>query len=73
MKKRKKFLTSYDYAQGGIWLYIEADSPVQITKTYRDLTVHKVPPPWWSASTEEAAQSLLSDPFWNQWLSNLKR
>ncbi len=21
-----KFLTSYDYAQGGIWLYIEADS-----------------------------------------------
>jgi hypothetical protein len=31
-----KFLTSYDYAQGGIWLYIEADSPTQITETYRD-------------------------------------
>jgi len=68
-----KFLTSYDYAQGGIWLYIDADSPTQITETYRDLTVYRVPPPWWTASMDEAAQSLLGDPFWNHWLSNLKR
>jgi hypothetical protein len=68
-----KFLTSYDYGQGGIWLYIEAKSPTQITETYRDLTVHQAPPPWWTASMEEAARSLLDDPFWNQWLSNLKR
>ena len=68
-----KFLTSYDYGQGGIWLYIEAKSPAQITETYRDLTVFEAPPPWWTASMEEAAQSLLGDPFWNQWLSNLKR
>jgi hypothetical protein len=69
----RKFLTSYDYAQGGIWLYIEAQSPTQIERTYRDLTVHKVPPPWWTADLDQAAQSLLRDPFWNQWLSNLKR
>jgi hypothetical protein len=69
----RKFLTSYDYAQGGIWLYIEAKSPTQINRTYRDLTVHKVPPPWWTASMDQAAQSLLGEPFWNDWLSNLKR
>jgi hypothetical protein len=68
-----KFLTSYDYAQGGIWLYIDAKSPTQINQTYRDLTVHKVPPAWWTASMDQAAQSLLHDPFWNHWLSNLKR
>jgi hypothetical protein len=68
-----KFLASYDYGQGGIWLYIEAESSRQITETYRDLTVHPVPPPWWSASLDQAAQSLLGDPFWNHWLSNLKR
>jgi hypothetical protein len=69
----KKFLASYDYGQGGVWLYIEAKSPTQITETYRDLTVHKVPPPWWTDNMDQDAQSLLSDPFWNQWLSKLKR
>lgn len=68
-----KFLTSYDYGQGGIWLYIEAASPTQISETYRDLTVYKVPPPWWTANMDQDAQSLLGDPFWNHWLSNLKR
>jgi hypothetical protein len=68
-----KFLVTYDYGQNGIWLYIEAESPKQITETYRDLTVHKVPPPWWTANMEQEAQSLLGDPFWNNWLSNLKR
>jgi len=41
-----------------------------MTKTYRDLTVYQVPPPWWTASMDEAAQSLLGD--LNDWLSNLK-
>lgn len=50
---RQPFLTIYDYGTGGMWQYITADSPDQITAKYPRLKVFVVPPDWWSADDEE--------------------
>ncbi len=69
-----EFLTCYDYGQGGIWLYIEAEHPSQITEIYRDLIVFETPPSWWTEEYELAARKHRStDPQWREWLNQFKR
>ncbi len=71
----RAFLVCYDYGQGGIWLYLQADNPAEITNTYRDLIVFETPPPFWNDELEGAARK--NDPttsaFWAEWLSKFKR
>jgi len=44
---RQRFLTVYDYGTGGVWQWIIAESPEQITAKYPQLTVLKEMPTWW--------------------------
>ncbi|QBY05375.1 hypothetical protein E2K93_13755 [Thalassotalea sp. HSM 43] len=41
-----KFLTCYDYGNGGIWRFIVADSARQIVTQYPELMVVDSPPQW---------------------------
>jgi hypothetical protein len=67
-----KYLTCYDYGQGGIWLYVEGDSPSQIRGTYRDLTVFEIPPPWWTDELDREVRPQ-EGPFWENWLAQFRR
>jgi hypothetical protein len=42
---KRAFLTVYDYGQGGVWLFLLAESEEQIRDRYPDLQVVDVPPP----------------------------
>lgn len=42
----KKFLTVYDYGQGGIWYYINASSKKEITNVFPELEVVDREPDW---------------------------
>lgn len=47
---RRRFLTVYDYGQGGIWQYIHADRADQITAKYPALKIVEIEPAWLSAA-----------------------
>jgi hypothetical protein len=40
------YLTVYDYGTGGIWVYIRAETPDQITAKFRDVVVYETKPDW---------------------------
>ena len=42
---KRPFLTVYDYGQGGVWLYLLAESEEQIRGRYPDLQIVEKPPP----------------------------
>jgi hypothetical protein len=42
---KRPFLTVYDYGQGGVWLFLLAESEDQIRERYPDLRIVEVPPP----------------------------
>jgi len=42
---KKRYLVCHDYGQGGLWAYVYAASPEEITAKF-DLKVITVPPPW---------------------------
>ena len=70
----RAYLTCYDYGQGGVWIYIDANSPSEITDSYPDLIVFEVPPAWWNEEMEKQTRKHnVSDTFWQEWLSKLKR
>ena len=49
------FLCCYDYGMGGIWLYIHARKPEEITAKYSELKVVQDRPPWMTADDEPGA------------------
>jgi hypothetical protein len=67
------FLSCYDYGQGGIWLYIEAETPEQIRQKYPSLIVFEIPPPFWNDELETSARECNPNesPFWANWLERL--
>lgn len=67
-----KYLACYDYGQGGIWIYIEAESPSQISEAYRDLIVFETPPTWWTPEMESSTRAHLG-PIWENWLEKQRR
>ena len=68
-----EYLTCYDYGMGGVWLYIEAATAAEIEAAHPALTVFEVPPAWWSAEMESLTRTHdFRDPFWKNWLSELK-
>jgi hypothetical protein len=69
-----EFLVCYDYGQGGIWLYLEAGDPTEITSKYPALTVLEAPPDWWNGEMENSARGNdATTPFWRDWLTKLER
>lgn len=42
---KRPFLTFYDYGQGGVWLFLLAESEEQIRERYPDLQIAEKPPP----------------------------
>jgi hypothetical protein len=68
----QKYLVCYDYGAGGVWLYVEADSPEQITERYRDLQVVEMPPTWMTAEDEKRIRGHVG-PFWDNWLAQFRR
>jgi hypothetical protein len=42
---KRPFLTVYDYGQGGVWLFLLAESEEQIRERYPDLQIAEKPPP----------------------------
>jgi hypothetical protein len=62
----KEFLVCYDYGQGGIWLYLKAQSVEEIMRDYPRLTVFEAVPPFWTDELEAIARS--HDTVTSQWL-----
>jgi hypothetical protein len=67
-----KYLVCYDYGAGGVWLYVEAESPSEITATYRDLKVFETPPSWMTPEAERSIRGAVG-PFWDNWLEQFRR
>jgi hypothetical protein len=44
MAQKRPFLACDDYGQGGIWMFIDARSPTEVTGAYPELTVFEDPP-----------------------------
>lgn len=57
MTNKKNFLVCYDYGTGGLWAYISARSPEEITNLYPELDVVDEVPPW---LTDEDVENLMS-------------
>jgi hypothetical protein len=72
--KVKSFLVCYDYGQGGIWLYLTAESSEEIRHKYPSLTVFDSPPPFWTDESEASARKAdpEKDKFWREWLEQLR-
>ena len=65
------FLACYDYGTGGVWLYVEGDSPTQAGETYPALRVYESPPSWWNISLKPDQNS--RNPIWADWLQQLPK
>lgn len=52
---KQSFLCCYDYGQGGIWLYVYAREPEEITSKYPDLKVIHDQPSWMTAEDQPGA------------------
>jgi hypothetical protein len=44
----KRFLVAYDYGQGAVWAFVQADSKEQIAREFPELTVADTLPEWMS-------------------------
>lgn len=44
----QSYLVVYDYGQGGLWAFVIASSPEEITSRYPAVTVWDEPPSWMS-------------------------
>lgn len=70
-----EFLVCYDYGQGGIWLYVKAESAKALRKAYLSLTVFESPPSFWNEQLEVLARKAdpVKDPKWREWLASLNK
>ncbi|PAX08169.1 hypothetical protein [Sphingomonas lenta] len=57
-ERERPYLVCYDYGTGGLWWWITARSPDEITRTYRDVTVLDPPPLWWNGEQDRLATHL---------------
>jgi hypothetical protein len=76
---KRPFLCVYDYGQGGVWLLIDARTPVEIETTYPMLKVFADRPDWMKetekakciASIEKSGQHYDVDEKPSGWLKQL--
>ena len=71
---KNRYLTVYDYGMGGVWVYITARSPDEITTKYPGLNV-VLELPSWMTPNEEPEENMtfdIDDPP-SGWLSSLDR
>ena len=48
---KTKFLTCYDYGQGGVWRFVFANSKEQLIESYPELEVVQEIPHWMNSKT----------------------
>jgi hypothetical protein len=73
--QKTKYLSVYDYGQGGVWLYLFARSPGEITKKYPELKVVTERPAWLRGEELRRVEAMtfdIDDPP-NGWLETLVR
>lgn len=58
---KRRFLTVYDYGQGGVWQYINASSADQITAKYPSLKVVNTEPQWLKDSKQSLREYDIDD------------
>jgi hypothetical protein len=66
-KPLNKYLVSYDYGTGGLWVYILASSPEAITERYPELKVWLSKPKWWGLPHEEGIRTYRLDTLDDEW------
>ena len=67
------FLACYDYGQGGIWSWVEAESAAQIREAYPELTVLDRMPMWMTPEVLQSIQSRsINESSLRKWLDVLK-
>ena len=54
----RPYLVCYDYGTGGLWWWITAPSPEDISNTYENVIVFGEPPPWWSEESDATVAHL---------------
>jgi hypothetical protein len=73
---RREFLVVYDYGVGGVWGYLNAESPEQIAGRYPELTVVDVRPAWLEDEEERRIREFMSvdiDDSSNEFLATLRK
>jgi hypothetical protein len=67
-----EYLACYDYGQGGVWLYLDAQSADAIKADYPALTVFESAPTWWTSETEFSTRKFSANKaFVQDWLKKL--
>ena len=57
---RNRYLVVYDYGQGGVWAYITAESPEQITDGFPELSVVEATPDWMTDEVRKTLEARMS-------------
>jgi virulence-associated protein VapD len=58
---KHRFLTVYDYGQGGVWQYVNAETAEQITAKYPALQIVKSEPQWLKDSKQSLREYDIED------------
>ncbi|MEO9944012.1 hypothetical protein [Paraglaciecola sp.] len=58
---KTKFLTCYDYGQGGIWRFVFAESKEQLSQLYPELHIVNEQPPWMEKDDLDRMEKLSID------------
>lgn len=48
MSLKSEYLCCHDYGQGGVWIWVIAESPQQIRDRFPNVTVYEPVPDWWN-------------------------
>jgi hypothetical protein len=57
---KTEHLVTYDYRQGGVWAFVLAASPEEITRRYPGLQIVDAKPGWMTADVENRIRSTLT-------------
>ncbi|HEV2952465.1 MAG TPA: hypothetical protein VG015_00035 [Candidatus Dormibacteraeota bacterium] len=68
-----RFLTVYDYGQGGVWRVVLAESRAQVEWEFSLLTVMDGPPSWMTAAELDVVKVVDIDSGEDEFLNSLRR
>jgi hypothetical protein len=66
------FRACYDYGMGGVWLYVEAESPAKVVERYPALVVAQKRPSWMTREFDQKLRADAGNAFWTKWLIDLE-
>ena len=68
----QRYLVLHDYGQGGLWAFVNAESPQEIEAAFRDLRVVTDTPAWLTPEEQEKLRTYdINEPA--GWLAMLAR